>query len=139
MEQELKKGNVCFRKRVLMDLICLITAIEGEKVQVRLIDAPSTEVEWVGREEIVKLAEEQNLLLPPDVNAAIEKQREFLFTPPKKKGVRKLSDRAQLKLFKGMKESTLSSILEMLSREQEKEAGEGEVEDDSGTNSGGDN
>jgi hypothetical protein len=121
---ELKKGNLIFKKSLLVDLIYVVESQQGERVTARKIDAPHTQKEALLLSDVVKLADEQERLLPLNVAEAIEKQREVVFAPPKmgkKKGV--ASDRMLKKMLKELPKEGIEEILNLLGK-VEKEGGE---------------
>jgi hypothetical protein len=79
---ELKRGNLCVLKRPLADFIVVVQWVDGEDVSVRYLDSPRGEsFNVVKKEELVKLSEEQERLLPKDFLSAIERQRQIVFSP----------------------------------------------------------
>lgn len=125
---QFKKGNLIFLSSMAMDFFYLVECQRETVILARKIDSPpDTPPESLPIEKVVKLAEEQEMLFPSDVSEAISKQRNIIFTPPKKKGEKKpklMSERAiQQSLKKVSKESheQLLSILESLGIEDEDE------------------
>jgi hypothetical protein len=119
--EQLRKGNLCFLTTSLVDLIYIVQNGEGEEVRVRKMDAPpSQKVETLSPSLLIKLADEQEKLLPPSMQEAIEKQRRVVFTPVKK-GKKKLS---LDKLMKGLNQQTLEDIFQGLAEIGVTEKGE---------------
>jgi len=114
---DLKKGNLIFLKNPLADLLYVVKEMNGEKVIARKLDAPSKEWEELPTSEIVKLAEEQERLLPSSLLMVVDEQRRIVFAPPKKSGKKKSLDQ----LMKGLSKDTVEEILGVLS---EAEVGE---------------
>jgi hypothetical protein len=82
--EEFRKGNVVVWKRPMADLLCIVQEIEDDQVTLRFMDSPKGESSFViKKDEVVKLAEEQERLDPSDFLEAVRKQREIHF-PPKK-------------------------------------------------------
>ncbi|MCZ7405029.1 MAG: hypothetical protein O8C67_08875 [Candidatus Methanoperedens sp.] len=101
MEMELKKGNLCVLKRPLADFLVIIQWIEEDDVAVRYMDSPRGEAyNVVKREELIKLAEEQEKELPQDFLSAVDRQRQIIFSPKKS-------------------QKSLSSLLRGISQDQE--------------------
>jgi len=118
--QELKKGNLIFLKTHLIDLFYIVKGMEGEETVIaRKIDAPPSQWESLSLDKVVKLAEEQEKLLPQDVMGAIEEQRKVVFAPPKSKKKQSME-----KMMKGLPKEGIEEILAVLAEvgiEEEKE------------------
>jgi hypothetical protein len=84
MEIALKKGNVCVLKRPLADFLCVVHWVDGDDVSIRYLDSPK-EVGYnvVKRDELIKLAEDQEKELPQDFLSAVDRQRQIVFSPKK--------------------------------------------------------
>jgi len=124
--EPLKKGNLIFLKSTLMDLFYIIG--EGErdkKVKARKIDAPPSQWEYLDVEKVVKLAEEQEKILPSDVASAIEEQRKVVFAPPKGGGRKK---RSLDRMMKGLPKEGIEEILAVLAAIGEEKENGGEKE-----------
>jgi len=122
--EPLKKGNLIFLKSTLVDLFYIVKGMEGEGIVIaRKIDSPPSQWEKLSLDKVVKLAEEQEKLLPPDVATAIEEQRKVVFAPPKSGGKKKKSlDR----MMKGLPKEGIEEILAVLAAAGVEEGGEGE-------------
>jgi len=116
-ENELKKGCLIFLKTPLADLLYVVKEVSGEEVTARKLDAPPKEWEKIPLSECIKLADEQEKLLPSLLIQVVADQRQIVFAPPKKK--KKSLDA----LLKGLGKETLEEMFEVLS-----EAGLGEEE-----------
>ena len=124
MNNEFKKGNLIFLKTHLVDLFYIVKGMEGEFVVARKIDAPPSQWDKLPIEKVVKLAEEQEKLLPGDVALAIEEQRKIVFTPPKGGSKKK---RSLDKIMKGLPKEGIEEILAVLAEagiEEEEDEGE---------------
>lgn len=119
--EPLKKGNLIFLKSTLVDLFYIVKGVEGEMVVVRKIDAPPSQWEKLPLDKVVKLAEEQEKLLPTDVATAIEEQRKVVFAPPKGGGKKKKS---LDKMMKGLPREGIEEILAVLAAAAIEEGGE---------------
>lgn len=88
---ELKRGNIVLLTKPLADLICIVQEVtEGSDViRVRYLDSPPKESIEVKRSDVLKLAEEQERMLPRDFLDAVTKQREVVFAPKREKKVKK--------------------------------------------------
>ncbi len=103
MDNQLKKGNLCVLKRPLADFLVVIQFIEGDDIAVRYLDSPrATGYGTAKREELIKLAEEQEKELPRDFLSAIDRQRQIIFSPKKS-------------------QKSLASLLRNISQEKEDE------------------
>jgi hypothetical protein len=127
MEEQFKKGNLVIQRKMMMDMLCVVKCQRGDQLIIRHLDSPSIEEELIPISDVLKLAEEQERLLPVDLISAIEKQRSIVFTPPKQKGGGKpVSLERKLK---GLKGQSLQEILDLIaesgteSDQQEKEEG----------------
>jgi len=111
VDTELHRGNVCVLKRALADFLCIVKQVEGKRVRVRYIDSPPDDDGIaVGVDEVIKLAEQQELELPENFLTAIERQRQVVFAPKKTQTERKTLGSA----LKGMSEDVYSQILQVL-------------------------
>jgi hypothetical protein len=124
----LKKGNLIFLSTLMVDLIYVVKCQEGEEVVARKLDSPPESWEHLPLSHCIKMAEEQERILPIDVMGAIERQREIIFTPPKppsSKKSRKGDDERQMKLMlKQLPKEGLEEILDLLAKSGiEKEEG----------------
>jgi hypothetical protein len=108
LETQLKKGNLIFQVTALVDLIYVVKEQVDQMIVARRLDARRDNLESLPLSSVVKLAEEQERLLPGDIISAIERQREFIMTPPKKKGEKKKAG------FKGLPRESLDEILTIL-------------------------
>lgn len=94
--EEFKKGNLVFWKRpVTMDLFCIVQEVKGDQVLLRYMHGPPSEFFSVNKGEIVKLAEEQERLVPSDFEAALKRQREIHFPP--RRGRKKKKEKERMK------------------------------------------
>jgi len=84
MDKELRKGNVILLKKPLADLVGIVQWVAGEDIGIRHIDGAPGENCTIRASDVIKLADEFTRELPPDVQGAIEKQREIVFAPPKR-------------------------------------------------------
>jgi hypothetical protein len=106
VETELKRGNLCVLKRPLADFLVVVQWVDGDEVSVRYLDSPRGEgFNVVRREELMKLSEEQERLLPKDFLSAIERQRQIVFSPKKTlenvaELLRKVDIETQAEIFK---------------------------------------
>lgn len=121
----LKKGNLIFLQSTLVDLFYIIGGMEGESVIARKIDAPPSQWEKLSIDKVVKIAENQEKLLPSDVATAIRQQREIVF--PAVKGERKKKDSLS-QMMKGLPQEVIEEILAVLAAIGE-EGGEDENSD----------
>ena len=127
MENELKKGSLIFLKTPLIDLIYVVKEVKGEEVTAKKMDSPPEQWEKLPLSQVVKLADEQELILPQDVQEAILEQRKVVFAPPKGGGGKK--KRSLDKMLKGLSKETEEEILKVLTLagiKEEEEGGEGE-------------
>lgn len=118
MNQELKKGNLIFLKTPLADLLYVVKEVNGEIIIAKKLDSPPKQWEKLPVSECVKLADEQEKLLPALLIQVVADQRQIVFAQPKKK--KKSLDA----LLKGLGKETLEEMFEVLS-----EAGLAEKED----------
>ena len=126
-----KKGNLIFLKSTLMDLFYIVKGMEGEKVVVaRKIDAPSTQWERLEIDKVVKVAEEQEKILPSDVMGAIEEQRKVVFTPTKSGGKKKQSLEKMMKALPKEGIEEILAVLAAVGEEEEDDTNGGKEEDD---------
>lgn len=101
MEVDLKKGNLCVLKRPLADFIVIVQWIENDDIAIRYMDSPRGEAyNVVKRDELLKLADEQEKELPQDFLSAIDGQRQVIFSPKKS-------------------QKSLASLLRSISQDQE--------------------
>lgn len=85
---EFERGNIVLLKRPLADFVCVVQWVEGDDVAIRYMDSPKDAgYNVVKRDELIFLAPEQVKELPEDFLGAIDRQREVIFTPKKKKKV----------------------------------------------------
>lgn len=109
MEMELKKGNLCVLKRPLADFLVIIQWIEEDDVAVRYMDSPRGEAyNVVKRDELIKLAEEQEKELPQDFLSAVDRQRQIIFSPKK-------SQKSLSSLLRGISQDQEDQIFKILS------------------------
>jgi hypothetical protein len=127
LETQFKKGNLIFLTTALVDLIYVVKEQVDQMVVARRLDARREELDSLPLSSVVKLADEQERLLPPDLITAIDKQREFVLTPPRKKGEKKKAG------FKGLSRKSMDEILTILAGVgispmdvEEEEEGEGD-------------
>ena len=121
---ELRKGNLCFLSTVAVDLFYVVVEVRGEVVRATKLDAPRGEVEELPLSKIVKLAEEQEKLLPSNLMEAIDRQRMVVFTPQSKtKKKKKISLK---KLFEGLPKTAIEEILQTLDEIEERRDGNGD-------------
>lgn len=85
MDQDLKKGSLIFLITPLADLIYVVESANGEKIKAKKLDSPPGKWEEIPRSACVKLADEQEKLLPSLLIQAVAEQRQIIFTPPRKK------------------------------------------------------
>lgn len=111
MNQELRKGNLIFLKTPLADLIYVVRDVEDEMVVAKKLDSPPKQYEKLPLCECIKLAEEQEKLLPSLLIQAVAEQRQIVFSPPRKKGKKKSLDA----LLKGLGKETLEEMFGVLS------------------------
>jgi len=109
MNQEIKKGNLIFLKTPLADLLYVVREVAGETVTAKKLDAPPKQWEKLPISECIKLADEQEKLLPSLLIQVVSEQRQIVFAPPKKK--KKSLDA----LLKGLGKGTLEEMFEVLS------------------------
>ena len=115
---ELRKGNLCFLSTVAVDLFYVVVEVRGEVVRATKLDAPRGEVEELPLSKVVKLAEEQEKLLPSNLMEAIDRQRMVVFTPQSKtKKKKKISLK---KLFEGLPKTAIEEILQTLDEIEER-------------------
>lgn len=107
---QLKKGNLIFLKSTLVDLFYIVKGMEGEMVIARKIDAPPSQWEKLSLDKVVKVAEEQEKILPVDIATAIEQQRKVVFAPSKSGKKKKSLD----KIMKGLPKEGIEEILAVL-------------------------
>ncbi len=81
---ELRKGSLFFTKELLVDFIYIVHSRNEIEVTARKLDAPSSQMEKISLSKCVRLADEQERLLPQDVMLAIEEQRKVVFTSSKR-------------------------------------------------------
>lgn len=105
---EYKKGNVVFVASLAVDLFYVVVQDLGETVAAVKLDAPRKQVEKLPKKRVVKLAEEQEKLLPQDVLGAIEKQRMVVLNAPKKKTI------SLKKMFDNLPNKAIEEILQAL-------------------------
>ena len=110
MNQDFKKGNLIFLKTPLADLLYVVREVDGETVTAKKLDAPPKQWEKLPISECIKLAEEQEKLLPSLLIRVINEQRQITFAPPKKKKKKSLDA-----LLKGLGKGTLEEMFEVLS------------------------
>ncbi len=110
MNQELRKGNLIFLKTPLADLLYVVREVVGETVTAKKLDAPPKQWEKLSLSDCIKLADEQEKLLPSLLIQVISEQRQITFAPPKKKKRKSLDA-----LLKGLGKSTLEEMFEVLS------------------------
>ncbi|MEM2125015.1 MAG: hypothetical protein QXQ53_01295 [Candidatus Methanosuratincola sp.] len=80
----LKKGNICVLKRPLADFLVVVEWVSGDDVSIRYLDSPrDAGYNVVKKDELIKLSDEQERMLPADFLAAVNKQRQVLFSPKK--------------------------------------------------------
>jgi len=121
---ELRKGNLCFLSTVAVDLFYVVVEVRGEVVRATKLDAPRGEVEELPLSKVVKLAEEQEKLLPSNLMEAIDRQRMVVFTPQSKtKKKKKISLK---KLFEGLPKTAIEEILQTLDEIEERRDGNGD-------------
>lgn len=125
---EFKKGNLIFLKSTLVDLIYIVKCQTGEVVTARKIDAPPETFEKLQLDRVVLLAEEQEKILPRDLVEAIFKQRQIIYSQPKKGGKKK--EISVEKMLSKLPKESLDEILQALAQAGIKEEEE-EEEDDS--------
>jgi len=85
MNQDLKKGSLIFLITPLADLIYVVESVNGEDIIAKKLDSPPKKWEKIPCSACVKLADEQEKLLPSLLIQAVAEQRQIIFTPPKKK------------------------------------------------------
>lgn len=105
MEIQLKPGNICYQRCFLADLIVKVVEVSNDgRVIVSNLDSPEGTHKLVKREDLVLLAEKQELE-SGDFIGAIDKQREIEFTPVRR---RQKKDKTQ-KEAKNQKESEVQN------------------------------
>ena len=112
---DLRKGNLIFLKTPLADLIYVVRECEGEVVVAKKMDSPPNTWERLPSCECVRLAEEQEKLLPAFLLQVIQEQRQIVFAPPKKPGLKK--KKSMESILKGLEKETLEEIFNLLSDE----------------------
>lgn len=123
-ENELKKGSLIFLKSTLVDLFYIVKRVEGEEVVARKLDAPPNNWERLPLDRVVRLAEEQERILPYNLSMAIEEQRKVVFAPPKTKKKKESLDRMMKRLPKEGIEEILA-VLAAAGVEDDEEEQEG--------------
>jgi hypothetical protein len=118
----LRKGNLIFLKTHLVDLIYVVKEIKEDRVIAKKLDAPPELWEALPLDKVVRLAEEQEKLLPSDIGKAIEEQRLVVFTPPRQSKKKRSLD----KMMKSLPKEAIEEILDALAQAgiTEKEGGE---------------
>jgi len=114
---ELKKGNLVFLSTVAADLFYIVVETEGEVVRAVKLDAPRSQIESLPLGKVVRLAEEQEKLLPLNLMEAIDNQRKVVFTPKATTGKRKMSLK---KMFEKLPEPAIEEILQTLDEIEER-------------------
>lgn len=109
MNQDLKKGNLIFLKTPLADLLYMVREVDGEIIIAKKLDAPPKQWEKLPLSDVMKLADEQERLLPSLLIQVVNEQRQIVFATPKKK--KKSLD----VLLKGLDKQTLEEMFEVLS------------------------
>jgi len=122
MNSDLRKGNLIFLKTHLVDLIYVVKEIKEDRVIAKKLDAPPELWEALPLDKVVRLAEEQEKLLPSDIGKAIEEQRLVVFTPPRQSKKKRSLD----KMMKSLPKEAIEEILDALAQAgiTEKEGGE---------------
>jgi hypothetical protein len=134
-EPLLKRGNLIIVKTILIDHLCVVQCQQGDTVIVRKLDGRVGEETKIPLKDTIKLADEQERMLPSDLVSAVEAQRQLTFQPAKKKVPPKKS---MDKLLRGMKKESMDAILEAIAqaaREGEEEGKEEENAIDTGNDS----
>ncbi len=116
----LKKGSLIFTKELFVDLIYIVHSLNEIEVIARKLDAPPSQLEKIPLSKCVRLADEQERILPLDVMLAIEEQRKVVFTPPKTKKKQTL-EKTLKRIPKEAIEDILRTLAEAGIREEEGE------------------
>jgi hypothetical protein len=106
---EFKKGNLICLITPLADLLYLVKEVEGDLLIAKKLDSPPKQWEKIPISNCLKLAEEQEKLLPSLMIQVIADQRQIVFAQPKKK--KKSLDA----LLKGLGKGTLEEMFGVLS------------------------
>jgi hypothetical protein len=113
MEGELKKGSLIFLRSILVDLFYIVRSANETEVVARKLDAPPTQWESLPLDKVVKLADEQEKLLPSAFLEAIQEQRKVVFAPPKQGKKKPISLE---KMFKRLPKEGIEEILSLLAQ-----------------------
>ena len=120
-DKDFKRGNVVVLVRPLADLICIVQEGGiGETIKVRYMDGGEGEAITVKKAMVIKLADEQELALPPAFMEAIERQREVIFTQKKRTEAQKIKS-----LERALRDNPeiLKELTKMLMEETEESEG----------------
>lgn len=109
MNQELKKGCLIFLITPLADLLYVVKEVGEKEVIAKKLDAPPKQWEKLPLSDCVKLADEQEKLLPSLLIQVVNEQRQIVFAQPKRK--KKSLDA----LLKGRSKETLEEMFNILS------------------------
>lgn len=107
--QEFKKGNLICLITPMADLLYVVKEVGREFIIAKKLDSPPKQWEKIPISNCLKLAEEQEKLLPSLLIQVVADQRQIVFSQPKKK--KKSLDN----LLKGLGKETLEEMFGVLS------------------------